>query len=415
MGTCPFMSRTIFWSWQSDRDERVNRNLIREALVIALDRLSNAAEIEDRLEIDHDTRGLPGSPDIVASILAKIDAADVFVADITPIAVSSAGKHIANPNVLIELGYAKKSLGQEKWITVWNTDFTKCKVEDLPFDLRGRRGPISYTLAAGADKEDLRKVRVALVEQFSDRLRACLSEPKETEPHLLKWHPNIDGDQSTWVYPGTEIDINEGWGSGSKTIVGNGRWFVRILPSVFDPSHMNDGAQAPPVIEGGFSRGDTAGGVLTYSGSVRAAGASKELSGATMWFRNTGEVWFTHGGISTEYKDLLCFFGDYVPEKWASNLWYGLNFLSKNGGKGPYHVRLGVTGLGGLYWDRGNRLGGYPPKALQSFMEKEFVTPTVDQSSWIAQFTNCWTELRQIFSLLPPNESEVKDVLHKCR
>ena len=48
---------------------------------------------------------MPGSPDIVATILAKIEAAAVFVADVTPIAVSPGGKHVANPNVLIELGY----------------------------------------------------------------------------------------------------------------------------------------------------------------------------------------------------------------------------------------------------------------------------------------------------------------------
>lgn len=409
------MSRTIFWSWQSDRDERVTRNLIREAIMIALDRLSNAAEIEDRLEIDHDTRGLPGSPDIVASILAKIDAADIFIADITPIAISGNGKHIANPNVLIELGYAKKALGPEKWITVWNTDFTKCKVENLPFDLRGKRGPISYRLAAGASKEDLRAVRISLVEQFTERLSACLSTSRVAESILPSWHPSIEGDQSIWIYPGTEIDINEGWGSGSKTIVGDGRWFVRILPSGFDATKMNNGAQAPPVIEEGYSRGDTAGGVLTYGGSVRSAGAQKELSGATMWFRKTGEIWFTHGGISTEYNGLPCFFGDYVPEKWASNLWYGLNFLYKNGGKGPYHIRLGVTGLDGLYWDTGNRLGGTPPKALLSHIEYEFITTSPDHDSWIKQFANCWAELRQAFSLSPPNENEIRAVIGKCR
>lgn len=108
------MAQTIFWSWQSDRSERETRHLIREAMVIALDRLAGDSEIEERLEIDHDTRGLPGSPDIVSAILAKIEIAAVFVADITPIAISDQGKHIANPNVLIELGYAKKALGPSR-------------------------------------------------------------------------------------------------------------------------------------------------------------------------------------------------------------------------------------------------------------------------------------------------------------
>lgn len=35
------------------------------------------------LEIDQDTQGVPGSPPIAETILAKIDVADIFVADLT--------------------------------------------------------------------------------------------------------------------------------------------------------------------------------------------------------------------------------------------------------------------------------------------------------------------------------------------
>lgn len=65
------MPQTVFWAWQSDRDGRVTRHLIREALVIALDHLHRDTNLEDRIDLDHDTRGVPGSPDIVAAILEK--------------------------------------------------------------------------------------------------------------------------------------------------------------------------------------------------------------------------------------------------------------------------------------------------------------------------------------------------------
>jgi len=129
------MARSVFWSWQSDRPARETRSLIREALVKAIDRIAVEFDEAGRPEIDHDTRGAAGSPDIVATILTKIDRAGVFVADVTPIAISENGKHIANPNVLIELGYAKRALGTERVITVWNTAFTDARPEDLPSDV----------------------------------------------------------------------------------------------------------------------------------------------------------------------------------------------------------------------------------------------------------------------------------------
>ena len=409
------MSKTIFWSWQSDRDERVARHVVREALVVALERLSGDVDIEDRLEIDHDTRGLPGSPDIVMAILEKIDAADVFVADVTPITVSEKGKHVANPNVLIELGYAKKSLGQDRWITVWNTAFTDCRVEDLPFDLRGKRGPIAYSLKPGAPKEELRQARALLVDQFVERIGACLNSLPTAPVRLLDWQPSASDDPSIWIAAGQPIIINESWGSGTKELVSGGRWYVRLLPGGFDPSPMDDGAYATPAISGnGFSWGNTTGGVITYSGSVRADGAEKQLPGATMWFRRTGEVWATHTGISGDYNGRSCFYGDYVAEKWATTLWYGLHSLLKNGGKGPFHVRLGVTGLEGLQWENGNIFGGEPPMALEPAMEVEFTIAGSDHDDWKSHTVEGWTALRRVFSLQPPNDAQVQDILRKC-
>jgi hypothetical protein len=410
------MSKTIFWSWQSDRDERVARHLIREALVIALKQLSGGVDIEDRLEIDHDTRGLPGSPDIVMAILEKIDAADVFVADVTPIVVSEKGKHIANPNVLIELGYAKKSIGKERWITVWNTAFTDCRVEDLPFDLRGRRGPVAYSLRPGATKHELGQARTLLVNQFVDRIGACLDSLPAPPVRSLDWQPSALDDPSIWSAGAKPITINERFGSGIKELVSGGRWYVRLLPSVFNPSAMdNEGYAVPAISGGGFSWGNTTGGIITYSGSVRADNPGKELAGATMWFRNTGEVWATHTGISGDYQGRPCFYGDYVPEKWANIIWYGLNSLAKNGGMGPYHVRLGVTGLEGLHWSSDNMYGGEPPKALEPSMEVAFTVTGFEHDAWKDDFINAWATLRRVFSRQPPEEVEVDETLQKCR
>lgn len=168
------MPQTIFWSWQGDQPARVTRDLIRDALLDALEGLSTEFEEAARPEIDHDTRGVPGTPDIVATILAKIDAAAVFVADLTPIAVTDKGKQVANPNVMIELGYAKKALGPERVVLVWNSALTSARPEDLPFDLRHRRAPIEYSLLPDADRGELRATRRRLTSRLAEAIRASL-------------------------------------------------------------------------------------------------------------------------------------------------------------------------------------------------------------------------------------------------
>lgn len=163
---------TIFWSWQSDLDARVTRNLVRDALTSAIEDLH--AELDERHELTSDTQGVAGSPDIVATILAKIDSAAVFVGDVTPIAASASGKVVANPNVLIELGYAKKSLGLGRVIMVWNTAFEGASIDRLPFDMRGRRAPMSFHLPIGATTEELRTERDKLRKALGKRC-ACRS------------------------------------------------------------------------------------------------------------------------------------------------------------------------------------------------------------------------------------------------
>jgi hypothetical protein len=142
----------VFYSWQSDTPGRTGRHFVREALAVAIAGLAEEVkEVDDaeRPELDHDTKGVAGSPDLAPTILAKIDASDVFVADVTPVGRTPMGKALMNPNVAIELGYAVKAKGSEALLMVLNG--AHGNREDLPFDLRHKRGPIVYTLADDAD------------------------------------------------------------------------------------------------------------------------------------------------------------------------------------------------------------------------------------------------------------------------
>ena len=105
------MKATIFYSWQSDIKAAANRTLIQDALKGAVKELHAEGSLTVEPVVDRDTEAVPGAPDIDKTILEKIDASAVVVADVTIINHGKDGRPTPNPNVLVELGYALKSLG----------------------------------------------------------------------------------------------------------------------------------------------------------------------------------------------------------------------------------------------------------------------------------------------------------------
>lgn len=139
------MARKIFYSWQATLPNATNRGFILTALEAACAVVGQDLSVDERLEVDRDTQGVPGAPDIVHTIFAKIDEADAFVCDVS-IVTGREGllKPSPNPNVLIELGYAIKSLGWKKIILVMNTAWGGPEL--LPFDLKTKRAT-TYEMA----------------------------------------------------------------------------------------------------------------------------------------------------------------------------------------------------------------------------------------------------------------------------
>ena len=165
----------VFWSWQSDHPGQISRHFVREALELAILELSQSPEVQEaqrEVSLDHDRKGVSGSPDLASTILDKIRASDVIVADVTPVGATGgeAGKKLINSNVAIELGYSLGTLSDRRLIMVMNTYFGN--LADLPFDLRHKAGPIIYSLAPEADKA----VRDKVKKQLSGALKAALRE-----------------------------------------------------------------------------------------------------------------------------------------------------------------------------------------------------------------------------------------------
>jgi hypothetical protein len=177
------MSATIFFSWQLDTPPTIGRNFLHSALEGACRALGRAKDVEDAprdaLTVDSDTQGEPGQPPIVETILKKIDAAQLFVADMTYIAQSSGGKHSPNPNVLIEYGWALKGKSHSRIISVMNTAFGKPPEIELPFDLRYARWPLGFHLPEDATPEVKTEVKRQLVRDLTSRIRACLRDVPE--------------------------------------------------------------------------------------------------------------------------------------------------------------------------------------------------------------------------------------------
>ena len=129
----------VFFASQSDSPAATNRNAIRNALRTAATRLQKK-QPDLHIHLDEATRDTPGSPAIASTILTKIDAADIVVADITTINPNRSGgdRPCPNPNVVFELGYAAARHGWHRIITLFNSALGEFP-DDLPFDLAGRR------------------------------------------------------------------------------------------------------------------------------------------------------------------------------------------------------------------------------------------------------------------------------------
>jgi len=192
------MTHHIFFSWQSDTERAVGLNFIEKCLGRAIKELKADAEIDpaDReMDIDRDTKGVPGSPAIVDTIFGKIDQAAVFLSDLTYVAVrTKGGGRTPNPNVCIEHGYALKALGSRRVIAVMNIAMGDPQQHELPFDVRHTRRPMTYNLTEGADDDARQAAADELVPDLKRALRAVLQDAEARasmqEPGPATPHPH---------------------------------------------------------------------------------------------------------------------------------------------------------------------------------------------------------------------------------
>lgn len=166
----------VFYSWQSDLPNSTNRGFIGDALEKACKQIASNPEIDESPRVDQDTKGVPGSPPIPATIMEKIKECQVFVADVSICFTGPNGKLAPNPNVLFELGYAVSRLGWDRIILVMNLEYGS--IESLPFDLEKRRVTGIYFAKEGEANRSEQKT--ALADKLVAGIKAVASLPHVT-------------------------------------------------------------------------------------------------------------------------------------------------------------------------------------------------------------------------------------------
>lgn len=159
----------IFYSWQSDLPNNKTRGFIQSCIEAAVKSLRDAVVVDAQ----RDTDGVPGTPDIVQTIFSRIDECDLFIADVSTVGMYTPENHpdriklMPNPNVMLELGYAAKSLDWSNVICLKNTDFDS--QGELPFDLAHRR-LTGFSLEGNKVADERKRIRDIIASTVMDIL-----------------------------------------------------------------------------------------------------------------------------------------------------------------------------------------------------------------------------------------------------
>lgn len=353
----------VFWSWQSDRAAKYNRDVIEDALRRALAALSDELELDpsEGPELDHDTKNAKGMAAIADTIFDKIRTAALFIGDVTTAGKSDGGRELPNPNVLIELGWAWAHLSHENIILVANKHYGPKKAENLPFDIRHRRAVIFYTLAKTADADAIEVATLELADALQEAIRTSLAEwlasiSNSPGPAGM---PSREGDPSIWFEKDAVLQHQPYHGGGGIERVHpveNRRLYARIVPEKFKSGipkalkvhdfqgHRGHSGLGPMGPWSGAEGGLNGDGVLRYAFSQPADPPTTWT--ATQWFRETGELW----SFDTARLDKERFYIGTLVQEVVCFLSRGLEMLYALGATGQIRIEIGAVGLLGTQW-----------------------------------------------------------------
>jgi hypothetical protein len=314
------MATTVFFSWQADTETRGGRNFIETALKRAAARISKNTEVEEavrKLAVDRDTAGVAGSPPIVETIFRKIDQAAVFVPDLTFIGKRLDGRPTPNPNVLVEYGWALKSIGHGRIVPVMNTAYGEPIADAMPFNMRHLRNPIAYQCTADLDDDTRKQVREKLAKELESSIRAVLDSeefrhtlPKPPQPLKYVERKPADG-RGRFKPVGEPVGAaSRGFGDIQQLFVSaEPATWLRVMPSnnpgrEWSVDELESGMQSPnmPLLSvgwGGYSHIRTHEGFGIYG----VLGGERGQTRAIVFAFTSGEVWSVDTYMLEAYRD----------------------------------------------------------------------------------------------------------------
>ncbi len=233
---------SLFYSWQSDLPNSTNRGFLESVLKesieeVATDMEFTKAERGETIELDMDTKGIPGSPPIAEVIFNKISNCAVFVPDLSFVRATKDGqdcRFFSNSNVLIEYGYALSAVGYLRIVPIMNTAYGEVSMKSLPFNMRHFRHPIEYWLAEDATKEEKDKVKQKLIKEVSVAILEVLKQGTKPAPASHEPRPSTT-DPSTFLQEGETLPLLSSYsgcsGDINLQIPKNQHMYLRIMPT----------------------------------------------------------------------------------------------------------------------------------------------------------------------------------------
>jgi hypothetical protein len=344
---------TAFYAWQSDTPEKFNRHLIRIALEEAATRISADSSLQVELRIDYDTEGLPGTPPISDSILAKIVAAEIFIPDVTFVARTDGGKLVPNPNVMTEYGYALRAKTHSAMMPVMNIFFGP--PEALPFDMGHLRHPHQYNIDPSAGDGERRQARQGISEKLECALRlqiAATTVPPPPPKLFARAEPK-DG-PARFRSPGEPIGnhwdsfpFRQGSDQPISMASGPAIW-LRLMPAVdpgrtwesyeLDPHILQTGSlDLAPFCDSGIHKLRAHDGVAICS---LLSPQSRETMSLAFLFE-TGEIWSVDTAVLHYSQNSIPFLEAYYEERLQDYT----RLLAGLGMNPPYRWIAGTTGV----------------------------------------------------------------------
>jgi len=415
----------IFWSWQSDYSPETCRYFVRASLVEAVDLVNSEMGVNDaeRPEVDHDTKGERGMVDIASAILTKIANAAVFVADLTPIARTSAPgqKWLPNPNVMIELGWAMQKPGWERVIGVLNTA-TGAEIEDLPFDIRQRR-VITYHLSGDADPATRKSVRKKLVKELKGALEINLADRADDIAATATFTgvPANAQNPSIWASAKGTLVHNEAFGRPGRIEIrlpDVPRAYIRVTPagwkthppSVADIASLKQAlaveAPSDTAVEGNY--GATEEGFVRYW-ITSGHGEAISSSNVTMFFDETGEFWMLHGSVIVPHNGYSLLKDQPMLGQWSQFLRRSMAVMDRFGALAIRRVEAGLVNVRDVRWFAEwemDRIQSRRNEAIEIRQGHDW-----NSAAQITYLTNAYNRVRSLFALPRITEAQITEIL----